>query len=307
VEPEFFKNILDSIHDGVYFVDSNRQITFWNKGAERISGYSSAEVQGRNCTDNILRHINETGLKLCECLCPLAKTLLDGELRESEVFLHHKQGHRVPVSVRTAPMFDETGVIIGAVEIFNETSTRQTLLNELNELKDQTLRDHLTGLGNRKAAQEEFRRRQRELQRYRIPFGILFIDIDHFKPINDTYGHEVGDNALIMLSKSMTNALRSVDTVCRWGGEEFIAIIPKVKQEIFSIVAERVRCFVEASGLPLPAGELKLTVSIGGAMAAPSDTLDSLIARADAMMYKAKRCGRNCTELDCGPAISEGN
>jgi len=305
VNRDFFKNVLDTIQDGVYFVDSNRQITFWNKGAERLSGYTSAEVQGRNCADNILRHMTDSGLQLCRAQCPLAKTLLDGELREGEVFLHHKQGHRVPVTVRIAPMFDEAGGIVGAVEIFSETTSRQTLLNELNDLKDQTLRDPLTGLGNRRAAHDEFHRRLRELQRYRIPFGILFIDIDHFKPINDTYGHEVGDSALIMLSKTMTNALRSVDTVCRWGGEEFIAIIPKVEQSVFRIVAERVRCFVEASALPLPAGELKLTVSVGGAMAKSTDTLESILARADAMMYKAKRCGRNCTELDCDAPTPE--
>jgi len=301
VNPDLYKSILDNIHDGVYFVDRNRHITYWNRGAERISGYTSEEVLGKSCADNLLRHIGNAGQQLCVGLCPLAKTLRDGQPREDEVFLHHKQGHRVPISVRIAPLRDEIGNIVGAVEIFTDTSTRHSILCELNELKHQTLRDALTGLGNRRAAEEEFQRRSLDLQRYQTPFGLLFVDIDHFKAVNDTYGHEVGDRALVMLSKTLVSALRAVDTVCRWGGEEFLAIIPKVSPSAFKIVAERMRRFVEASSLPVPGGDLIFTVSVGGAMALRSDTIDSLVARADAMMYKSKHSGRNTCSLDCGP------
>jgi diguanylate cyclase (GGDEF)-like protein/PAS domain S-box-containing protein len=298
VEPEFYKSILDTIQDGVYFVDTERRITYWNRGAERISGYTCAEMEGKSCADNLLRHINGAGVQLCFGLCPLAQTLRDGQPREDEVFLHHKQGHRVPVAVRISPMRGAHGEIIGAVEVFTDLSSRNSIMSELNELKSQSLRDPLTCLGNRRAAEEEFHRRCRELQRYQMPFGLFFVDVDRFKAVNDTYGHEVGDKALIMLSKTLQSSLRGVDTVCRWGGEEFLVIVPKVDAATFERVGERMRRFVAASTLPTPGGEITLTVSIGGAMARPDDTLESLTARADAMMYKAKSSGRNCCALD---------
>jgi diguanylate cyclase (GGDEF)-like protein/PAS domain S-box-containing protein len=298
VESVFYKSILDSIQDGVYFVDTERRITYWSRGAERISGYTCAEVEGKSCADNLLWHINGAGVQLCYGACPLAQTLRDGQPREDEVFLHHKQGHRVPVAVRISPMRGAHGEIIGAVEVFTDLSTRNSLLCDLNELKSQSLRDPLTCLGNRRAAGEEFHRRSRELQRYQTPFGLFFVDVDHFKAINDAHGHEMGDKALVMLSKTLQSALRGVDTVCRWGGEEFLVIVPKVDAATFERVAERMRRFVAASALPTPGGEISLTVSIGGAMAWPDDTLESLAARADAMMYKAKNAGRNCCALD---------
>ncbi|MDR3641428.1 MAG: GGDEF domain-containing protein [Humidesulfovibrio sp.] len=300
MEPDFYKGILNCISDGVYFVDPNRRITFWNQGAERISGYSAGEMEGKSCADNLLRHIDDSGSQLCNGMCPLAQTLKDGKPSENDVFLHHKNGHRVPVTVRVSPMRDDKGAIIGAVEIFYETLQRQNLLCELSELRHKAICDHLTGLGNRLAAHEEFARRVYELQRYDIPFGLIFVDVDHFKSVNDTYGHETGDQALVVVSRTLVNSLRADDTVCRWGGEEFLAILPQVNETTFRAVAERMRRFVESSTVPVPDGEIKLTVSIGGAMAVPSDSIESLVARADAMMYQAKDSGRNCWALDCG-------
>ncbi|OIO02430.1 MAG: sensor domain-containing diguanylate cyclase [Desulfovibrionaceae bacterium CG1_02_65_16] len=300
MNPEPYKTILDNLYDGVYMVDRDRRITYWNRGAERISGYARAEVLDKHCADNLLRHIDEAGMQQCKGLCPLARTLRDGEPREDTVYLHHKQGHRVPISVRISPLRDDAGKIFGAVEIFTDITARDTILCELNTLRHQTLRDQLTGLGNRRAAEEEFGRRCHELKRYNIPFGFFFVDVDHFKDVNDIYGHEAGDRALIMIAKTLNGSLRSVDTVCRWGGEEFLVIVPKVDAAKFKTVGERMRRFVESSTLPLPSGEIGLTVSIGGVMADPTDTFDTLVARADAMMYAAKREGRNRCALDCG-------
>lgn len=297
----FYKTILDSLYDGVYVVDHDRSILYWNKGAERISGYSADEVVGRHCADNLLRHIDEAGLQLCRGMCPLAHTLRDGQPREDTVYLHHKQGHRVPIAVRIAPLRDESGAITAAVEVFSDISASKSILCELDDLRSQTLRDPLTGLGNRRAAEEEFQRRGLDLQRYRIPFGFFFVDVDHFKTVNDAYGHETGDRALVMIAKTLVSALRGVDKVCRWGGEEFLVIVPKIDAGKLAAVGERIRRFVQSSGLPLPTGgELTLTVSIGGVMAEADDSLDSLVARADARMYEAKRGGRNRCVLDCG-------
>src|SRR5512141_2290713 len=95
-EKDFYKDIIDNLYDGVYFVDRDRNITFWNKGAERITGYKSAAVVGRPCSDNVLNHVDAQGLELCREHCPMAACILDGKVREADVFLHHADGHRLP-------------------------------------------------------------------------------------------------------------------------------------------------------------------------------------------------------------------
>jgi diguanylate cyclase (GGDEF)-like protein/PAS domain S-box-containing protein len=295
---DFHKTLLDNLYDGVYFVDPTRTITYWNKGAERISGFSANEVLGRSCSDNLLIHVDDSGAELCLCGCPLASTLKDGQLREAEVYLHHKDGHRVPVSVRIAPIFDENNTITGAVEIFTNSSAQRDIMNELSEMKHMSMLDPLTRLGNRRAVALDFERKIKALRHFNVPFGLLFVDLDVFKNINDTYGHEIGDRVLVMVAKSLTSAVRGVDKVYRWGGEEFLALVTGIDAVRFRAIAERMRRLVEASGLPTTSGLLRVTVSVGGCMANPADTLETLVQRADAMMYRAKNSGRNCCSID---------
>jgi len=99
-----YHDLLENIQEGVYFTDLDRRITFWNKAAEKITGYKAKNVIGVRCRDNILQHVDDTGLGLCQSLCPLAATMRDGKGREMEAYLHHKKGHRVPVRIRATPL-----------------------------------------------------------------------------------------------------------------------------------------------------------------------------------------------------------
>ena len=103
-DPGLFRLLLDNLYEGVYFVDSERVIQFWNKGAERISGYSADEVTGRKCSDGILTHVNDDGNCLCMGACPLAATIEDGCSRDCRVYLKHKDGHRLPVEIGASPI-----------------------------------------------------------------------------------------------------------------------------------------------------------------------------------------------------------
>ena len=111
-------DILDNIYGGVYYVDQNRKIRYWNKEAEKITGFSKAEVIGKHCYDNILQHVDDQGTNLCHNGCPLHATMEDGKKREANVYLHHKDGQRIPVTIRTVPLKDEKNEIVGAVELF---------------------------------------------------------------------------------------------------------------------------------------------------------------------------------------------
>lgn len=293
-----YESLLDNLFDGVYYVDSNKHITFWNKGAERITGYLKSEVMGSCCADNILRHIDCKGRELCIEGCPLTATIFDGKNRQSDVFLHHKMGHRVPVSVRTSPVRDETGNVIGAVEIFTDNSSSIQILKELEGLKKEAYLDALTSVGNRRYGEMSLTSRIYELETHSVPFGVIFLDIDHFKLFNDNYGHKIGDDVLIMVGKSISNTMRKMDVVSRWGGEEFMLLLPNIEAKVLDIIAERVRLVIENSFIMVGKEKLSVTASIGATLAVSGDTTESVVSRADALMYKSKASGRNVVTND---------
>jgi diguanylate cyclase (GGDEF)-like protein/PAS domain S-box-containing protein len=293
---DLYPAILGSIHEGVYFVDTERKITFWNKGAERITGYTEAEVVGSFCNENILRHVTDTGLHLCLNGCPLHQTLLDGKQRESFVYLHHKSGHQVPVQIRVIPMLDE-GVVIGAVEIFNDTHELRELEANLENLKVLAMKDQLTSLANRRYTEIFLDAKMQELDKLGIPFGIAFMDIDKFKVFNDTYGHEVGDQVLKMVSKTIGGIIRATDLIGRWGGEEFVAIFSGVNEKELWMLSEKIRMLVENSALEIEGKELQVSISLGCTVVTEKCSLESAVKKADDLMYESKEKGRNRTTI----------
>lgn len=294
----FFKEILDKLDEGVYFVDLDRKITHWNGGAEKITGYHKDEVLGTFCCDNVLMHVDKEGENLCNGCCPMAKSMHEGTSCEAEVFLHHRDGHRVPVHVRITPVRDREGKIIGGVEIFSEISEKNVSMDIIEDLKKQVFVDPLTEIPNRRYLETVILARMNELTRYDWPFALIFIDIDHFKTINDNFGHNAGDAALIMVSKSLLHCSRSFDTVGRWGGEEFLAVIVNVDEDRLYSIAERYRVIIENSQLDMDDSRIRATVSLGATLARKGETLESLVKRADSLMYKSKAAGRNCTTMD---------
>ena len=134
-DKDFYKDLVDNLYDGVYFMDLDRNITYWNKGAERITGYKSEGVVGRSCRDNLLTHVTAEGVQLCLSHCPMAACMKDGEVQEANVFLHHADGQRVPVVVRAAPLRDAQGNIIGAVETFSSDTGMKAVREQLHELR----------------------------------------------------------------------------------------------------------------------------------------------------------------------------
>ncbi len=298
IKEKFYKNILDNLYDGVYLVDLNRRITYWNKGAESMTGYKSSEIVGRHCWDNILMHVDLEGKSLCHGSCPLASAMKEERMLEQEVYLRHKDGHRAPVLVRASPLRDSSGQVIGAVEIFSDNTPRITLAQKVEELQKLALLDPLTGLGNRRYAELTMHTKLDEMRRYDSRFGVLFLDIDYFKKINDTYGHETGDKVLQMVAKTLQNGVRSSDTVGRWGGEEFVAFIAHVDDWALSGLANKLRRLVEKSNFSAKKALINVTVSIGATISKMGDNVEELLGRADQLMYKAKLAGRNRVAID---------
>lgn len=123
---------------------------------------------------------------------------------------------------------------------------------------------------------------------------MLFIDIDHFKQFNDIYGHDVGDKVLCMVAATLKQNLRKTDTVGRWGGEEFLAILYDATSfDVLKSICEKLRTLVELSRLDLADNSLNVTISIGATLLLPHDTPESIVRRADELMYQSKQAGRN--------------
>jgi len=294
---DFFRDILNSMFDGVYFVDPERRITFWNRTAEGLTGYEAREVVGRRCADNILVHVDGDGRNLCEGLCPLARTLEDGESREADVFLHHRNGHRVPVAIRVSAIRSPAGRITGAVEVFSDNSRRLAEFAEADRLKRLALVDPMTELRNRRFTEMSLQSILKEVARYSWPMGLLFVDIDRFKRVNDTYGHEAGEQILKAVGQTLVQSVRSFDIVGRWGGEEFVLIIRNITGKSLGRLAEKLRVLVAKSFVTLAASQVGVTISIGATTISPDDTVESAIGRADQLMYRSKAAGRNRVTL----------
>ena len=296
---DFYKSLLDEISDGVYFVNSDRVITYWNKAAEELSGYTAQEVIGRHCSDDILVHIDDKGTSLCLMGCPLASTIEDAMPHEAHIFLKHKNGHRVPVYVRVKPLRDENDNVIGGVETFSDDSFEVALKDRVTDLERKSLIDSLTGVGNRRFADITLSSRLNELKRYGWVFGVIFIDIDDFKKVNDTYGHNTGDEVLKVLTRTTAGIIREPETsIFRWGGEEFLVVATNCDAEKLFAMAERLRLLVANSSVAQGAEIVRFTVSAGVTLAQTADDAKKIIARVDALLYQAKNAGKNCCRID---------
>ena len=299
LEIDSFERIIDNLYDGLYFVNRDRVITYWNKAAEQISGFTAEEVVGKSCSDHILTHVDSDGNSICAgTCCPLDATIQDGKPREIELYIHHKNGHRVPVSIRVNTITDKDGNIIGGIELF--TKIKDQAANELRviELEKLALLDSLTQLPNRSFIEREIQNRLEQHKRYNSAFGILFIDIDNFKSINDIHGHIAGDDILKFISNTFIANARPFDLYGRWGGEEFIGMIHNVNIDDLELIGNRLRSLIKSSYIVHEERKLFVTVSIGATLIRDNDTIESLLKRADALMYKSKAAGRNCLTAD---------
>jgi len=285
--------LLDEVAEGVYFTDMDRRITFWNKAAARISGYSSKEVLGKRCSENILIHVDGRGRALCLGGCPLGCTLKDRKTRRKSIFLHHRQGHRVPVRVRVYPLLDEKGAVAGAAEFFSDISEKPELEKRVQRLEKMAMNDRLTGVANRRYCETYLQARLEEFNRFHWPLGVIFFDIDDFKKLNDRYSHRVGDRALKTAARTLQRNIRSIDQVGRWGGEEFLIILRNIDKKNLRRIAEKLRLLAERSVFWEKGAPIRITLSGGATLAVPGDTGVSLVERADLLMYEGKKAGKN--------------
>jgi diguanylate cyclase (GGDEF)-like protein/PAS domain S-box-containing protein len=293
-DPELYKELLDHMSDGVYIADRERRFLYCNQAASQLTGYRPDEITGRSCQDHESCPIGHIGHGLCQQNCLLSECMKDGDTREAKALLRHKEGRRIPVAFRVQPIRAANGSIIGVVEIFRDDTARHEARRKAEAMERLAFLDVLTQVPNRRFLEMSLHTALREYQVTKTPFGVLVIDLDNFKTINDTFGHIRGDHALKQAAKALGGALRPTDTVGRWGGDEFLAIVRNVSREILTELAER--CVVMVAKIGFSNGEGKpvsLSVSVGGTVIRPGDTVKGLVKRADELLYESKTAGRS--------------
>jgi diguanylate cyclase (GGDEF)-like protein/PAS domain S-box-containing protein len=281
-----------STETGTYFVDRKRKITFWNQRAERLTGYPGSWVKGRKCQDDLLEHVDQCGVVLCRRFCPLQATISNGQYLKKSVYLRHHDGYRLPVRVWVGPRYDKDGTIVGAMQVFTDTTTPAEPLGLHRS-------DPLTGLGNALHLDERLSVRLYDWERHGHPFGVLVADVDSLdQRVNQSLGRQVGDEALRMVAKTLANSLRGSDMVARYADDEFVVVLQNATPDTLRDAGERLRRLVASSRLPESSHHTDVTISIGGARVRDADNALTLLKRAGAQLIAAKRDGRDRVRID---------
>jgi len=206
----------------------------------------------------------------------------------------------------SAPPAGEThGINAELTRLNNRLLTMQREMEKKNsELERLAYFDTLTGLLNRRAILEKMDEWLRQVRRYQDHLSVVMVDLDHFKLVNDTHGHRVGDRVLSDVAGLMRRTIRQTDFCGRYGGEEFLIILPRTDACGAAVMAERIRAAVAGTPMRVPsASTFTVTASFGAAECCDGDNEDLLICRADLALYRAKERGRNCVEVAPCPPV----
>jgi diguanylate cyclase (GGDEF)-like protein len=264
---------------------------------EAVDGRTALELCRQQPPDVILLDIEMPGLDGYQVLAELKSD--DDVMDIPVVFLTSRSGVDDIVAGLRAGAHDylkkpfESAELLARVGAAIHVKNLQDQLQQRNAELDRTSRtDQLTGLFNRRHLDEELMRRNRDSLRHNDPMCLLLLDIDHFKRINDSYGHPIGDLVLHAFAERINAGVRAGDIAGRWGGEEFLIILPRTNLAGALEVAERIRSATEAA--PVVAGSQDISISVsGGCGLGPAHSADAVVQLADQCMYRAKAAGRN--------------
>lgn len=281
--------IVESAHDGIIAININRQITFMNMAACKMFGYDSYHQRPRDLDALIpakFRHRHDVYVEEFRVSQSLSRSMqsrltVEGLRRDSTVF---------PLEISISKI-----AVAGSVEmvaVVRDVSDRSKLMQELTEAASL---DHLTGLANKRVFNEELARQVSTANRYQRSLCLIVCDLDHFKRVNDNYGHSSGDQVLKKVAQAISESIRDVDVAARWGGEEFAILLPETKLDGAVTQAERIKDTIQACTFWFDDTEVRVSASFGVVeMSNKEQNVGDLFDHADKLLYRAKRAGRNC-------------
>ncbi|MCX9155596.1 EAL domain-containing protein [Niveibacterium sp. 24ML] len=281
---------LNSIGDAVLATDVEGKVSYLNVVAERLTGWPSAEALGRPLSE-VFRTID--GEDRTEAANPALLAIRENRTvgLAAGSMLIRRDGSEAAIEDSAAPIHNRHGAVVGAVIVFHDVSESRAMTVKMAHLAQH---DFLTDLPNRVLLTERLSQAIRFAVRHRKQTGLLFLDLDHFKHINDSLGHAIGDQLLKSVANRLRTCVRTTDTVCRQGGDEFVILLAEIeRREDAAHISEKI---LAAFAPPHPIGGQELHVSLSiGISIYPDDaqSLDSMMQNADTAMYYAKAAGRN--------------
>lgn len=295
-------------------IDVNHQLTHWNHACEMVTGTMACDVIGTNLqwkafypsarsimADLVLDRANDLAVDRLYHGRFKPSQLVDGGYEAEDFFPHFGEGGRW-LFFTAAPLRNSQGVVVGAIETLQDVTERRRAEEALRESEERyrrlSLTDSLTGLFNSRYLHQSLLEELERAQRYERPLSLMILDCDNFKTINDTFGHLEGDRVLQALAGVISHSLRRTDSAYRYGGEEFVVVLPETSGRAARVLADRLRANFAAQDVMAADGRLiRCTVSIGVAESGLAEFKESLIRRADDASYEAKRQGKNCVVL----------
>jgi diguanylate cyclase (GGDEF)-like protein/PAS domain S-box-containing protein len=288
-----FAAIAGAAHDAIILMKDDLKIEFWNTGAERVFGYKNEEALGRGVNDIIIPQRYKKFLRHMFLKFP-ENGKIDTKHHTFEAAALRKNRTEFPVEVSLSSINIENKWVV--IAIVRDISQRRELERKLRRL---ATHDALTGLINRRETILKLKQEMVRFSRYHSPITIFFIDIDNFKNINDKYGHKIGDDTLVDCAHKMRTSMRENDIVGRYGGEEFLLILPETPMKKAYELAERLRLNICQHSIDTKKQIPDYTISIGIAeLCDEKMTIDAYINQADKAMYKAKKMGKNKVCID---------
>jgi diguanylate cyclase (GGDEF)-like protein/PAS domain S-box-containing protein len=283
-------SIVEQFEDAIVAIDGHHNITLFNEGAQRIFGFSPDEVLGKHLNMLLPERFHLQHDLMIEEFGASGKVTKGIQQRTRQIFGRRKDGSEFAASVFIAN--------IGSGKLQPAYAAVVRDISENKKTEDELLRlaatDPLTGAFNRREFTSLADQESQRANRYNRPLAIMMLDLDHFKKLNDTYGHAAGDKALQRFTTLCCNALRTVDVFGRWGGEEFVTLLPETDAEGAVIIAERLRKIVSQNMLVYNNQKISFTTSIGIAQYRSGElTVEGPLSRADSAVYDAKKAGRN--------------
>jgi diguanylate cyclase (GGDEF)-like protein/PAS domain S-box-containing protein len=284
-----FRRLFESMQDVYYRTDAQGVVQHVGPGVRRVLGYEPHEIEGHTAEAYYPQSSDRDAFK--------AAIATHGEVADFSGQMVRKDGRVIDISISSHALFDHNGEFAGIEGIYRDVTQRKNLERELQRL---ATTDMLTGMTNRRAFLDLAERTYAQSRRKGTAMCLLMLDLDHFKSVNDRFGHLEGDRVLVVFTQAVRAQLRGSDTVGRLGGEEFCVLLPQTDTASAAEVATRILAGTRAMRLETVAGEaFSITVSAGLATLLASDkSLHRLLDRADQSLYSAKRSGRDRLGID---------
>lgn len=275
--PHFYKELMHHLIEGVYFINQAHVITYWNKTAEEISGYTESEMLHKGCGGNVFQHLDESATTLCPQSCPLKKVAATKLPLEMNAFLQHKEGYRIPIRMKLLPIHDEQDEIIGVVNLFQKNSPLYNR-EQVQVLAKLAYYDEVTRLLNRQYAETQVQSALETSRKTDLPFGLLLIQLTSLQEINEVYGMTAGNALLKTAAATLSHTLEHPDSVYRWQGPRFLLLAPNKRKSSLMLLANKIKLLLQQSAAPIDVDtQVPIAVRIGGVLSSPSDTLEVLL------------------------------